>query len=226
MKDSKTILPFDSFSFSLFQYPHSIPKPRFLNNISRLFENPDVFLKNWSNWPREIFTKQPQRNQTADYLSAIHFSSVMFPQADILLWEDDCLFCPSVFPIIHAFRTIMLRDYPDYAMLRMGYGASGLLINSNHLANLVSFTYAISFTSNVDVATHKYASFHRLPHYITRTVHALHRGAVSTFGGRHEPRFLEMDCTSSLRAQWGHFGPCNNTAIAGLDIKCAAGYNY
>ena len=128
--------------------------------------------------------------------------------------------------MIHAFQTIMSRKYPDYAMLRMGYGASGLLINSNHLAALVSFAYAISFTSNVDVATHKYASFHRLPHYITRTVHALHRGAVSTFGGRHDARFLEMNCTTSLTAQWGHFGPCADPAIAGLDIECSAGYNY
>jgi hypothetical protein len=104
-------------------YP--IPMKGDVTEIDRLYDSPDHFLKNWSNWPKEIFTFPMQRRQIADFLSSLNYAFNAFPNTDILLWEDDCLFCPDTFSFISRFRAFAAGRASRYASLRIGYGASG-----------------------------------------------------------------------------------------------------
>jgi hypothetical protein len=197
-----------------------------LTVFERMFENPSFFLNGWSKWDKEIFTKDLHRKQTADYLSALHYSISLFPNSDIMLWEDDCRFCPNVFPMVRLFQATIARKNPHYGVLRVGYGGSGLLINHKHVPTLIPFAYGTSFVSNVDIAIHKYFSFLRIPCYVTSSVYSLHRGTKSIFAHRHSPELLGMSCSAPLRVQWGRYAACTDPDWEQLGIACTAGFDF
>ncbi len=91
---------------------------------------------------------------------------------------------------------------------------------------MIPFIYGISFATNIDIAIQKYISFFRLPHYVARTFYSLHRGAQSSFGGRHHPDSIQMNCSTTHHTQWGIYGACSDADFVALGVRCTAGFKY
>ena len=208
------------------------PAAGVLTEFPALFHDPGLFLKGWENWPNQILNGPKERQQTANYLSMLHYSSKVFPNADILLWEDDCLFCPSALAFIFKFLMAAGNQGTPFGMLRAGYGASGILLHHLHVVHLIPFAYGLMFSSNIDVALYKYFSFFRLPHYMTTTVQSLHRGFHSTLTGLHQKDMVNQSCSDQLKPQWGSFGECQGVwsvfqdVLLQPNIKCSDAFNF
>lgn len=181
------------------------------------YERPDDFLQNWDSPGHAIGTTPATRKQSADFANALWFAAHREPEADVLLWEDDCLFCPETFRLVARFLEAV--NGSGYGMLKMGYGGSGHLVQRARVLQLAEFVFAQSYWTFVDISIHRFLSFHRYPSYATEKAMALHKGVHSTFPNKGAWTG-DVGCDRGLDIYWGSFAACAAPALAVLGVRC------
>jgi hypothetical protein len=190
---------------------------RFSTYIPRHYENPNTYLEMDTyieNNRARIFSWNSTMKQTADYLNAITYAHSQNAAADILLWEDDCIACSGTNLLLHQFRRRV--EDTDWAYLKMGNGASGILINARHVSSLLVFVFSHIHVQNVDVAIYKYGNFLKRAYYHVSTTYSEHHGVRSNFVGYDQ--VTGPWCGQPMTMQWGQYISCER--MQDLDILC------
>jgi hypothetical protein len=185
-------------------------------------------------------TGPAQRKQTGDVLSMLDYASTLYPQSDVLLWEDDNLVCPGLFILLTKFRQLAAAKSPNFGTLKVGLGGSGYLINAIHIQNLVYFVFGLLFSANIDIAIHKFVHYNRLPDYVTRKSFGDHQGMTSSLAVEGDPpwwvkyRSEISYCGGKLMVTWGGYarwkgyGDCADKGFDegfdALGLRCIAKY--
>lgn len=178
--------------------------------MERRFHDPRTYLKkvdsriNTNNQRALTWGKSPQ--QAADYLNVLLYMYERFDNvADVLLWEDDSTACAGAFCMIHDFTRLVSATHGDenWAHLKMGNGASGILINRAHVLPLIQFAFSHIYVTSIDVSIYKYGNFYQLPYFHATKTLNVHKGVRSAFANWSHP--VVSLCEEPLQTQWGAY---------------------